>query len=182
MKEQKYFYNQLKTLNACDPALEWVGDKSLHEAWNTCERGDWMLWLAAMVEIDRKVLVLATCECARLFLHFFPEGENRPRKAIEIAESWAKGKASLSKVNTAEQECWDYYWAAPRGAPLDQRAAPLARRVAAAARAAAAVARGAAARRARAASAAQAAEYNPKKSADIIRKHISANDICRALG
>ncbi len=36
---------KLQNLNACKQALDWVADKSVHDAWNTCERGDWMLWL-----------------------------------------------------------------------------------------------------------------------------------------
>ena len=31
--------------HACEPALEWVGDRTLEQAWAECPRGDWMEWL-----------------------------------------------------------------------------------------------------------------------------------------
>ena len=37
----------LLKLDACPEAIKWVGDKTLQEAWDTCKRGDWMLWLYA---------------------------------------------------------------------------------------------------------------------------------------
>jgi hypothetical protein len=40
--------------------------------------------------------VLAACDCARLALVHVPAGEHRPRLAIEIAERWAGGDASVS--------------------------------------------------------------------------------------
>ena len=31
--------------DACREAVTWAKDKSLEEAWEQCERGDWLLWL-----------------------------------------------------------------------------------------------------------------------------------------
>ena len=92
---------QLKKFDACTEGYEWAKGKTLTEAWSTCERGDWMLWYAAKINIDRKLLVKAACACARLSLKFVPDGEQRPRIAIETAEAWAEGKASLNDVETA---------------------------------------------------------------------------------
>ena len=92
---------QLKKFDACTEGYEWAKGKTLTEAWSTCERGDWMLWYAAKINIDRKLLVKAACACARLSLRFVPSGEERPRIAIETAEAWAEGKASLNDVETA---------------------------------------------------------------------------------
>ena len=61
-----------------------------------------MLWLLGKIpSTDRKILVLAACECARQSLHLVPEGEDRPRLAIETAEKWARGEASIEEVKTA---------------------------------------------------------------------------------
>ena len=92
---------QLKKFDACTEGYEWAKGKTLTEAWSTCERGDWMLWYAAKVNIDRKLLVKAACACARLALKFVPDGEQRPRITIETAEAWTEGKASLNDVRTA---------------------------------------------------------------------------------
>jgi hypothetical protein len=71
------------------------------DLWNCCERGDWMLWIAVKLEVDKKHLVKAACECATIALHLIPEGEERPRKAIETALAWTEGNASLEDVHRA---------------------------------------------------------------------------------
>jgi len=113
------FTNELRKLHACEEACEWVGGKSLEEAWETCERGDWMLWLAVKAGIDRKKVVLAACECARLSLKYVSEKETRPLKAIQIAEAWANGDASLEEVKRAAA---DAYTAADVAAVADASA------------------------------------------------------------
>jgi len=60
-----------------------------------------MLWLAAEAGIDRKLLVSASCLVARQALKHVPAGETRPLKAIETAEAWTRGGATLEEVNAA---------------------------------------------------------------------------------
>lgn len=69
-------------------------------AWNACQRGDKMLRYVAKMDADRRVLVLAACECAKLTLDRV-EGEDRPRLAIETVEAWARGEASSAAVRKA---------------------------------------------------------------------------------
>ena len=45
--------------------------------------------------------ILASCAVTRLCLHLIPEGENRPRVAIETAEAWARGEATAEQVKKA---------------------------------------------------------------------------------
>jgi hypothetical protein len=88
--------------NACGEAVIWARtQESAQQAWDACERGDWMLWLLAKWNANRKKLILAACECARLALKYVPKGEERPLQAIEIAERWAKGQATLKEVESA---------------------------------------------------------------------------------
>lgn len=91
----------LKDLNACIDAIKWSKGKSLEEAWRECPRGDWLLWLAAGLRINQKLLVSAACACARTALRNVPEGEDRPRIAIETAEAWTRGEATPSEVQSA---------------------------------------------------------------------------------
>lgn len=35
----------LAKMGACDEALKWARGKTLAQAWRTCPRGDWMVWL-----------------------------------------------------------------------------------------------------------------------------------------
>ena len=54
----------LTELGACHEAVKWAGRKTHKKAWETCKRGEWLLWIAGKVDIDRKLLVLAACACA----------------------------------------------------------------------------------------------------------------------
>lgn len=93
----------LKKNLACRPALEWLQARTLAEAWEQSERGDWLLWLAAKAGVDRRRLVLAACACARLALVHVPPGEERPRVAIETAEAWCRGEATIEEVRKASR-------------------------------------------------------------------------------
>jgi hypothetical protein len=101
----------LAEMGACREAVAWVGTRTLTEAWAQCERADWMLWLAAKV-LDRKLLVLAACACARTALVHVPPGEDRPLRAIETAERWARGEATEEEVGVAVDDAYAAYAAA----------------------------------------------------------------------
>ncbi len=92
--------NLLKKYNPCQEAVAWAGDKTIAEAWETCERGDWMLWLATRL-LERKIIVRAACAVARTSLKFVKEGELRPLKCIETTEAWCDGKATIEEVKAA---------------------------------------------------------------------------------
>lgn len=94
---------RIRALGACSDALAWLSaqEGSLYDAWRRCERGDWLLWLAARVGVDRRLLWLAACDCAEPALVHVPAGENRPRVAIETARRWAAGEATLEEVRSA---------------------------------------------------------------------------------
>jgi len=95
---------RLQSIGACDEALEWLADRDLSAMWQECERADWLLWLAATINIDRRLVVRAACRCAREALPIFEDrrpGDGRPRKAIETAEAWCDGRATLDEVRSA---------------------------------------------------------------------------------
>jgi hypothetical protein len=61
---------KLIELDACAEALEWAGDKTWEEIYNTCHRGDWLLWLFAKTNPnDFRLLALAKAHCANTFRH-----------------------------------------------------------------------------------------------------------------
>src|SRR3990167_10919556 len=76
----KEWNEKLNQLGACPEALVWAEDyESLEEAWQKCERGDWMLWLAGRLSgrpesKSRKLVVLATCQCAKVSLKYVQKG------------------------------------------------------------------------------------------------------------
>ena len=90
----------LQSRFACEPALVWLGNRNSDEMWEQCERPDWLLWWAAPY-VPRTQLVWVACQCARLALPHVTAGDIRPLKAIETAEAWTRGEATLEEVKSA---------------------------------------------------------------------------------
>lgn len=67
-----HWSDALQRLDACAEAVEWARTQPDYEtAWRECQRGDWMLWLAARASGKRgsdshRAVVLAACACATL--------------------------------------------------------------------------------------------------------------------
>jgi len=102
------FRKRLVKLGACSDAIAWVGEKTLAEAWETCDRADWMLWLVRRIDGSYTPrLRLAACACARTTLQYVPIGEHRPRLAIEVAERFARGEASADELAAARAAAGD---------------------------------------------------------------------------
>ena len=101
--------SDLRRLDACREALAWAANYAdMHAAWAACDRGDWMLWVAARTGVDRKRVVLAACACARLALVHVPYGELRPLRAIETAEAWCRDEATIQEVRRAAADARAY--------------------------------------------------------------------------
>ena len=102
------FAEYLKSINACDPACKWQEGKDLETVWNTCERGDWMIWLLVNSEnevTDRELRLIAV-KCARQVQHLMKD--ERSINALDVAERFANGEATQEELNAA----WDAAWAA----------------------------------------------------------------------
>ena len=95
------FREYLVQIGACQDAREWAGDRTAEQAWAECDRADWLLWWAAKEGVDRKLLVRLAGQFARTALQFVMPGDQRPLKAIETAEAWCEGKATLEEVRNA---------------------------------------------------------------------------------
>ena len=143
-------------LNACEEAIEWVGDRNIEQAVLECTRGDWMLWLAAEIEIDHRKLTLAKGHCANTVRHLMKD--ERSINAADTAIAYGEGKATEEQLKDAYAAAAAYAYAVVAAYAADCAAADYA----AAAYAAAAAADAAAA----------AKEENRKQIADICRKYI----------
>ncbi len=94
---------------ACSEARLWLNTQTdPRVAWEMCERPDWMIWFARRRNVARKVLVRIACDCARTVLRFVPEGEERPRLAIEAAERWTRDEATIDEVRAAAADAATY--------------------------------------------------------------------------
>ena len=92
----------LNKYSACSESIKWVGKRKVPKvAWDACLRGDWLLWIAAMVGVKREIVVFAACQCARLSLKHTEDP--RVLECIEVTEAWTKGKATLVEVEAARR-------------------------------------------------------------------------------
>jgi len=82
----------LVTRSACGPALEWFRGLpdtiTPREAWNLCERGDWLLWAACVVGVDKRHIVHAA-----IGVFMTTEGAWPPSEAERIRDIVAKCRA-----------------------------------------------------------------------------------------
>ena len=165
---------KLKALRPCGEAVAWLESTGLsgQAAWEACERADWMLWLASKCQIDRLVLVRAACACARTALAYVTKGEDRPRIAIETAERWCDGRATIDDVRAHAAAAADAAAAAHAAAAAAAAAADAADAAAADAAHAAAYTAHAAADAAHAAAAAKVRLTALRDMAAIVRQHI----------
>jgi len=86
------FQIKLKSLNACGAAVTWAQQLTDGQAWETCERGDWLLWWAKRENCDLRQLTLAKARCAKLVIHLMKD--ERSRKAVEVSEQFGLGNAT----------------------------------------------------------------------------------------
>ena len=100
----------MSRLDACEEATEWVqglpADMPASDAWQRCERADWLLWLAGRAGVDCKLVVLVACDCARLALPIwqkrYPE-DGRVLACIDTVERWTRGEATIEDVRAARR-------------------------------------------------------------------------------
>lgn len=101
----KTFKDLLIELNACEEAIQAAGNMTIEEAISTCHRGDWLLWLAAKIEIDEKKLSLAKGYCANTVRHLMRD--ERSIKAVDAAIAYGNGLIHKNELKLAADAAWD---------------------------------------------------------------------------
>ena len=90
----------LKQLAPCEDGYKFAQSKnSLIEAWNTCERGDWMLWFAQKLNCPLQLLTLAKGKSAETVIHLMKD--ERSRKAVKVAIDFGNGVATREELYDA---------------------------------------------------------------------------------
>ena len=175
MKTLKKF---LKNHNACEAGFEFAKGLTLEQFLNTCDRGDWILWIFKRTNpSDKRTRVLVAAHCANTVRHLMTD--KRSIDAVDMAIKYGNNEATDNELAAAEAAAWAATWA---NSAADAAAEAAAEAAAAAARAntsayAASGAAGAAARAAGAAAraaarAADARKSNQKLTADICRQYL----------
>ncbi|HON83019.1 MAG TPA: hypothetical protein PLI22_02645, partial [Caldisericia bacterium] len=97
--------------DTCEPAREWLdenGITTLAEAWDQCDRADWMLWLDGALDLlTDRVRRLIACRCVRETP--LSDGrkvwdlltDERSRQAVAVAERYAAGEATDEQLADA---------------------------------------------------------------------------------
>jgi len=95
-------------LDACDPAMEWVGDKSWEEVYNTCHRGDWLLWLHNRTnQEDLQIRTLSKGHCANTVRHLMKN--ERSLKAVSAAIAFGEGRATKDELSATALAIYEAY-------------------------------------------------------------------------
>jgi len=168
----KQFIDKLTELKACDgegQAMPWVREQpDVETVYKECYRGDWMLWYIYYSDIalqDKRKWIGCKIEIVRQVQHLMKD--ERSIKALEVGERYSKGEATDEELKQAATDAAAaYVYAAAADA-----AATYAAYTAATYAAYAAVA------------VAYAAAWDKSlaKSADIVRKWYSLEEILHGL-
>jgi len=93
------FKKLLIKLGACESAKEWARDMPIEEIVSTCDRGDWLLWLAKKVDVDLRLRTLAKGHCANTVRHLMTD--ERSINAVDVAIAFGEGKATREELDAA---------------------------------------------------------------------------------
>ena len=200
------FIAKLENLNACEDSIEWLSTQdNLQQAWEDCERGDWLLWLAARLKINERKLFLAKGLVVEQVIHLM--NDERSIEAVKATIDYGRGKISKDELSADDAatnvaayanaagaySAYAAYAAYTDAAATDNAAAAYANAAAAyaantyddnaavAAAYAANAATNAAIANAYEASDADAEQLSFKKSADIVREIFDFEEIIEAL-
>ncbi len=72
--ENKELMRLLRELRAGPEMMKWIGRRDISAVWRDCQRGDWLLWIAAKMAgacgwQERHEVLCATNDCIKLALH-----------------------------------------------------------------------------------------------------------------
>ena len=102
---------ELEKTGACKEAIFYVRtQKNYEEAWYNCSRGDWMLWIAAKLQIDKRLLTLTKGKCAATVLHLMKD--KRSKKAVKAAIDYGHGLIGDEELKNAAYAAYDAAYAA----------------------------------------------------------------------
>jgi len=100
----------LKDNNACKDVYDFAKNLTLEQFLNTCDRGDWILWLFEKSNPESsKEITLAKAHCANTVRHLM---KDESKKAVDVAIAFGNGKATREELNAAASAAFVAYAAA----------------------------------------------------------------------
>lgn len=91
---------EIKKYDPCSEAVDFrEGFDTFQDAWENCPRGDWMLWIAQRVGVNKRKLTLAKALCAETVKHLMKD--NRSLNALKVAKRYGRYGASDEELISA---------------------------------------------------------------------------------
>jgi hypothetical protein len=82
----------------CSEGLEYYESKATPEqAWNDCQRGDWMLWIAHKLNVDDRIFTRAKALCANTVRYLMVD--DCSKDAVDAALRYADGEISREELD-----------------------------------------------------------------------------------
>ena len=105
----------LESKEACFDAVEWASNyPNFESAWNACHRGDWMLWIAFRLGVDKRKLTLAKGRCAETVIHLMKD--QRSIDAVRAAIAYGNGEIDDKQLSAYTDDAYAAYAAADAAA------------------------------------------------------------------
>ena len=100
MTKQKTLKNFLEKHNACKDGFKFAKDLTLEQFLNTCERGDWILWLFKRTNPDSLTeLTLAKALSTNTVRHLMED--ERSTNSVDVAIKFGNGQATRQELDAA---------------------------------------------------------------------------------
>ena len=91
---------EILKFNPCKDAVEFRKQfPTFGEAWQSCPRGDWMLWIAKKLNVDDRLLTLAKGRCAETVIHLM--NDNRSINAVKAAIAYGNSEITADELASA---------------------------------------------------------------------------------
>lgn len=96
----------LKSIHACQDAINWAEDRPILDCWNECTRPDWLLFLINMMHDKpgwptRRQVILTQCLVAEYADKFLLEERNeKALNSIRAAKSWLNAEAMEEPITS----------------------------------------------------------------------------------
>ncbi len=109
---------KLEKTGSCPKGVAWASQyETAQEAWNACNRGDWMLWAWGEnckedYSKSHKNMVLACVKISKKSIKYIEnkEIEKLVKKSLDTTERWAKGEKSVSLKDIEDSIPYSRYY------------------------------------------------------------------------
>lgn len=96
---------EISTFSPCKESIEFRKQfPDFKSAWENCPRGDWMLWIAQKLDVDKLKLITAKALCANTIRHLMKD--ERSIKAVDVAILFGQGKATIKELKDAADNAY----------------------------------------------------------------------------